>query len=931
MTGRPNHVIALFLCLFCCTLSGQYNITGTVLDAENNPIIDVYVQADEGLDDYTDRKGNFSLLNLKSGNYTLTFSLEDGTTLLEKLVEVSDEDLDLGTVSVDMAASLENGGFGVISLDAEELETFDDEDNQVSSILTAGRDVIGNVAAYTLSGGRFRLRGYNNEHAEVALNGIVMNDLDDGRVGWSYWSGLNDVLRSRQSELSLGYVPYTFGGVGGATNINLRPSSQREQTRVSYASSNRTYRNRVMVTHSSGMNEKGWAYTLSASRRWGNEGYIKGTYYDAYSYFASVEKKINANHSLSLVFFGTPTDRGRSSATTQDALDLAGSNFYNPNWGYQNGEIRNPRAYVSNQPIGILSHDWDISKNTSLTTSVMVQTGTFASTGIDWFNANDPRPDYYRKLPNFAESEETAAALTQYFLDNPDALQLDFDFMYEANAIDHSIIENANGTPGNTVEGRWSAFIVQEEHFDNNKIAFNSNLEHVLNDNISLSAGLYGKTDKVENYKIVKDLMGGDFYVNIDKFAERDFGGGSDEEQLDLNNPNRILGEGDEFGWKYDINNQEIGAWLQGLFSYDKIDFFVGAKLSNSQFWRTGHYRNGKFPESSFGDSEKQSFTNYALRGGLTYKLNGRNYLYANGMLQTKAPFSRNAYASPRTRDQLIDGLKEESIMSGELGYIARYPKLKARATVYYSQFEDQVYNRSLYFDRQNTFVNYTMTGVDKVHMGSEVGVEYKLTSTITLEAVAAIGDYYYSDRPLSNVYIDNAASRVYTDETTYIKNFKVAGSPQQAYSFGIDYNSPKFWFATLNVNYYDDIYLDIAPIRRISPALEGLYPEEVPGTFITPVPEVFNQIVQQEKLDAQITLDFFGGKSFKIGDYFIYLNLGVSNILDNKEFITGGFEQNRIANWETVEPTLKNAERFNAKYYYAYGRTYFASITFRM
>jgi hypothetical protein len=82
---------------------------------------------------------------------------------------------------------------------------------------------------------------------------------------------------------------YNFGGIGGSSDINVRASSIRKGIRVSYASANRAYRNRMMVTGSTGMMKNGWSFSFSGSRRWAEEGYVDGTSFNAYAYFLSAE------------------------------------------------------------------------------------------------------------------------------------------------------------------------------------------------------------------------------------------------------------------------------------------------------------------------------------------------------------------------------------------------------------------------------------------------------------------------------------------------------------------------------------------------------------------------------------------------------------------------------------------------------------------
>ena len=175
------------------------------------------------------------------------------------------------------------------------------------------------------------------------MNGLTLNDPETGRAIWAYWGGLNDITRYQESKGGITASSYGFGGIGGYSNINARATGLRPGSKVSYAYSNRSYAHRAMLTHSTGMMSNGLAVSVSASKRWADEGYVPGSYYNGGSYFVSIEKKINDKHSLGFVGFGAPTVQGKRSISTQETYDLTGNNFYNSYVGYQNGELRNSR------------------------------------------------------------------------------------------------------------------------------------------------------------------------------------------------------------------------------------------------------------------------------------------------------------------------------------------------------------------------------------------------------------------------------------------------------------------------------------------------------------------------------------------------------------------------------------------------------------
>jgi hypothetical protein len=286
--------------------------------------------------------------------------------------------------------------------------------------------------------------------------------------------------------------------------------------------------------------------------------------------------------------------------------------------------------------------------------------------------------------------------------------------------------------------------------------------------------------------------------------------------------------------------------------------------------------------------------------------------LQLNTAYLSRAPLSTNVFTSPRTRNDLVQDIKSETIKTADINYLVRFPGLKLRITAYYTLMEDKTWSRSFYHDELKSFVNYIMTGVDQSFMGVEIGSEIKLSSTFTSTFAFAAGDFIYNSRPNATIVQDNSTELLAQDRTVYIKNYKVGGIPQTNASLGIKYNSPKFWFAGLTANYFANTYLDVNPDRRTFEALDG---------FVTTDPQV-DAILDQTKLNPGLSLDLFVGKSWKIkyGEY-IRFNVNVSNLLDDKDYATGGFEQLRYDS--------SDIDRFPNLLGYMYGRSYFAMISY--
>ncbi len=795
--------------------------------------------------------------------------------------------------------------------------TSDDLDSEIGSqdisgILQSSRDVYTSTAGFNFGLAHFRIRGLDPENTLVSINGVLVNDLENGWATWSNWAGLNDVTRYMTVRSGINPSRLNFGGIGGYSELSLRASELRKGVRVSYANSNRVYRNRVMATYNTGMMSNGWAFSFSASSRWADEGYVDGTYFRAFAYFFGAEKKINERHSLGFSAFGAPIEQGRQILGYDQTYQLTGNNYYNPAWGYQNGEKRNSRVSYDHKPTFLLTHYWTPDSRSKLTTSLFYTFGRDGQTNLNWFDAANPKPDYYRYLPYYYQSSDPAYAqqLTQAWQSDVNAQQINWDQLYFANGKNLYTLQNVDGVQGNDLTGMRSKYIVEEMRTDPTRIGINSVYNKDIDDRRHFTVGGSYNKQVSHNYKLMNDLLGGDYWVDIDQFADRDFND-TTLSQNDLNNPNNAVYVGDRFGYDYNIHSRLLNTFGQYEQKWDKVEAYVGATLSATHFWREGNMVNGRYPDISYGKGEVHAFFNYGVKAGAVYKINGRHFITANGALMTRPPSPRTAYVSPRTRDGVIDGLTNEQVMSADLSYVVRMARLRGRATLFIAQVNDQVWSRNYYHDDYNTIVNYTMTNVDQQHFGTEIGVEGNLSSTWVATAVYSGGNYFYDSRPQATITRDNSAA-VFDQRTVYWQNYRVGGVPQTAASLGLKYNSPKFWYVGVNANWFDDIYLDPNPDRRTAQALEGLVTDDPQWT----------DLLAQTKLDPGGTIDLYGGKSWMFKrKYRLALNLTINNLLDNQELQIGGYEQMRF------DP--RDVNKFPPRLGYMFGRTYFAMLTF--
>jgi len=892
-------------------------VSGTVFDSETGKFVpDASVQIGSSLLK-TDKNGNFEFNNIPAGKTNITITI-DGYDLQTSAIDVIAPETKLGTFKMKRKSSNSSDGTGVSEVSSSALDFEDDNKGQnISGLLHSSSDIFNSVAGYTLGAEYFRIRGYDSDNSSVYMSNVLVNDPENGRPSWAEWGGLNDAMHNEEVVNGLTASRFTFGDVGSSTNIITRASMQRKQNKLSYSHSNKSYSNRLMYTYSTGLMKNNWAFTLSGSRRWGNQSYVDGVFYDAWSYFAAAEKKLNDKHSIALTVFGSPTKRGMQAAATQECFDLAQTHYYNPDWGYQNNgaDKRNAKVKDINEPMTILNDYWNVNSKLKITNSLAYSFGKNGTSGLNWYNAPDPRPDYYRYLPSWQtnmglnvppESSVPAdpavvAAITEAWKNDVNTRQINWDHLYQVNQLANMTNAQAN-------------YLVEEKRIDHSQVMLNSLWNYQKNDHIMLSGGLELSKYKGHHFKTILDMLGGNYWVDIDQYAVQDYHGNQDSIQNDMNNPNRKVKAGDTYGYNYNIFENSGLLWGQAEFNYNNIDYFVSADVSHTTFWRDGLMRNGRNPNNSYGNSEKSNYLNYGIKGGATYKINGHNYIVGNAGYITNAPYSDNAFVDATIKNTLTTGIGTQTTTSGDISYIYKSQKINLRATAYQTMFTNQASVTSFYDDAYATFVNLTETGINKTMQGFELGAEMKVSSTISVDAVGALGNYRYTSRPLATVSYENGSSPDVTDPI-YQKNFYVSGTPQNAASIGIKYTHPKLWYVNANLNFFDKMYLEYNPERRTTEAIAGAMSDTL-----------IQNITRQEKIKGGYTLDLSIGKSIYYKNAFINITFSVSNVMDNQHLITNGYEQMRFD-----YSARKNVNEFPSKYFYGLGRTYFLTVSVRI
>lgn len=957
-------ISALILSVAMSAQNPTGGVKGVVVDRSSKTALDgavlkLYSGTQEIATVRTGADGSFYIPDLKDGMYDLVI---ENSNYLQSKVNVTVNDgyvknmFKLSLTPVHKVGEVDDASFTEFDLD-------DSGYQDSPTILFGQNDVFNNIAGYNFSSVRFRVRGYSSESQDVYMAGVRMNDAITGYTPYSLWSGLNEAVRSKESVNGSEISDYGFGGYNGLTNIDPMASKVRTGWRGSVLTNSALYRLRLMMTYSSGELDNGWSYAFSASARLGGNDWIKGVYYRSFGYYGSVEKKFGEEHKLGLTFMAAPGQRGAQNGSTQEVYDLMGDNMYNSNWGYYNGKVRNARVKKTHEPIAILKYDFTPeSKKLKASATVLYRFGKNGYTALDWYDAPDPRPDYYRNLPSYFFMDNTDYnrlnyskymwAKEQWEQDIPSITHINWDRLYAVNAMN------------STADGNRSKYVIEERRTDQQDLNFAANAKWSPVNCFTLAGGLSYKWNRTEYYKILDDLLGGDYYVNIDQFAERDYASSVTMYQNDLdyylkNGKAQTLKQGDKYGYDYYANVRRAEAWVSGKFSKFGLDVALAGRIGYTKYWREGLLRKGLFPGldangqpmtyegkvittydpitgdaiTSLGKSEVKDFLTGAAKLNVSYVIPGGHRVYANAASIADAPNFNQAFISPRTRNSIVPNLKTNKTLTADLNYAYSNSGYDVRVTGYYTTIKDQSKVMSFYDDAQNSFTNFAMSGIDQRHIGLELGFKVPLpVPNLALQGVVSYGQFVYTSNPKMYQTYDNSAAIV---EDTYgvtipywkshptadgktVKHY-VSGTPQLATSLGLSWNK-NYWFVDADVDYFDFAYLDMNPLYRTDMATSG------PDKTVTPTE--IEYMAAQEKFKGAVLVNASVGKSWYIKrNYQLGFSLQVKNILNTTNLRTGGYEQTRL-----VDNTVSKERyyRFDSKYFYMSGINYMLNIYFR-
>lgn len=740
------------------------------------------------------------------------------------------------------------------------------------------------------------MRGFDNTNVATMINGVPMNDMEGGTVYWSNWQGLSDVTSVMQTQRGMGASKLSAPSVGGTINIVTKGIDAKKGGFLSYSMGNNGY-NKVAFSVSTGLMKNGWAITVLGSRTWG-DGYIQGTGFTGYSYFANISKRINESHQLSLSGFGAPQHHWTRPSGSSGALTLAEWNRvaqympsgwdrrqYNPSYGIdKRGEQAGTNYNQYHKPQISLNHIWQIDDNSSLSTTVYTSIGRgFGRTAENGLNSTYSYSDLTRGAYN--------GVVTTTFRDETTGM-FDYAAVQEINAASEY----------------GSELVICENRNYHNWVGLVSTYDKTWFDCLELTAGVDIRWYQGIHQAVISDLFGGSYYIDATR-----------SKVLVANNPNAAnpdwlyekLGVGDIAYRDYTGTIVQEGVFGSLEYSKNNLSAFINASVSLNHNWRTDRYY---YNNVTARDSVAR--VGGTIKGGINYKFAKYHNVFLNAGFISRAPKYQAIYMSVSTSNAINNEAKNEKIASVEIGYGFENQYASVHVNGYFTEWMDKTMTKyGNLSDPDQTQFYMNMTGVNARHMGLEFEAKVRPTKWLELSAMLSLGDWKWdSDSVIGRAYDEHGFAMTADGKQTEIgapdhawakinmKGIHVGGQAQTTANFGVLFKPFKGFRIGAEYTLYDRNY--------------SYY--SFSGSNLNLGKEM--NIVEPYRCPLGGALDLRASYSFDMGPLRATIRGNVTNVL-NQYYIEKAWSAN------TATQTISENTKDNIYFFYNKGRQWNISL----
>lgn len=744
---------------------------------------------------------------------------------------------------------------------------------------------------------RYSARGFCSRYATLTVNGVDLSRIitDDYQLVGQLYS-----FRALHSILSSSHISdYGASSAAQSDEFSLRATSATARTRMQIAYTEQNYRIKAAL-NSTGQIGSNWYYRLAAERRWGRDRFVEGVFSDIWRLGLSLDRTFANNSAISISLLAAPEQKGLRQACVAETFELTGDNYYNPSWGLWNGKVRNSRVRRSFVPLTVVTFDARAGAHTSMSISVAARHGKRSVSGLAWFDATNPSPDYYTSLPSYFDSEDIRQSVAQAWEQRDKRItQVDWNELCIRNRLSSASC----------------IYLVQERVEQITDLNAAANFRTTGSERFEFDYGVQLRQSNKRQFKLATDLLGGSGFADVDQYLIDDeyFG------QKTANNtlqPDRRIVCGDRFGYDYSI--LEHGGHAYGVIRYRQgrgsVD--IGATVGTLTMQRAGHYRKELFGDNSFGRSAKIRFAPYSFKLTADYALSVRNRIGLTLNGQTIAPNHEDVFLSPESNNLTVQGIVPEKILSAQVDWNIYLGPVEAEVSAYFLRSNNRSTIRSYWDDVASEYCQMIIGSMDRTAAGVELGARIDLLPRVQMLLLASASRYRYADDACYRLLRNNDAEAIVTDGVVMLNGFAADLSPERIASCRFSYSEPFGWQLSLSANYAARRYVEPNPTRRTARV-----------AALASSPEHLTAMMQQERLPDAFTLDLHVARAFTVRQSSFYVSLSVNNLLDNRSIVYYGYEQMRLRR-SGVKPAV-NYMPMESKYTYSYPRNIYLSISY--
>ena len=747
------------------------------------------------------------------------------------------------------------------------------------------------------------MRGFDNTNIAMMINGVPMNGMENGKVYWSNWQGLADVTSVMQTQRGLGASKMSAPSVGGTINIVTKGLDAKKGGTVSYSMGDNGY-NKVTFSVSTGLMSNGWAITVMGARTWG-DGYIQGTSFEGYNYFANISKRINENHQLSLTAFGAPQQHyQRSSGLTMKEWNNVrkymkdGVHFsrYNPTYGYDDFGNQNSANYnVYHKPQISLNHIWQIDHKSSLSTTAYVSLGRgYGRTAEPGLNSSYSYTDLTYGA-NYGTLSQTFRRADGTF---------DYGAVMWANNPENPIYDPNSDQYEKMYAG--SQLVICENRNDHNWYGLTSTYTNKFADMFDFYAGIDVRYYQGKHNATVSDLLGGEYFIDATRAKVK---GINNAAALDPMWQYEKLTIGDIAYRNYDGFVVQEGAFAQLEYNQNNWSAFVNGSVNYNHYWKVDYF----YYDAEKGKSDVLGFLGGTIKAGANYEFNKNHNAFINVGYISRAPnLDYGAFMNASTSNAVNVEAKNEQIASAEIGYGFHNQYVNVAVNGYFTAWMDKTMTKSgTLSDPAQTEYFMNMTGVNARHMGLEFEVKARPTKWLEVSAMLSLGDWKWdSDSVVGYIYDKHGQALTMDAQITdpgapdhgwaliNMKGINVGGSAQTTANLGVTFKPFKGFRIGAEYTLYDRNYAYYS----------------FSGSNLQLGKEM--NLLEPWKIPTGGSMDMRASYSFEIGGVRATLSGNINNLL-NQLYIEKAWNPN------TVSENITEVNADNVYFYFAKGTTY--------